>query len=319
MKQQAKSRKPQQPEYIFQVETLSHEGRGIAHYGSHPDHPADKHGKKVFIRYALPGETVKAQITHEAKRLEEAEMVALLAEPSANRVEAVCPHYGICGGCSMQHIHPDEQICLKQNVLQSHLQHFAGIQPEQWLEPIRSLQSDYRRRARIGVRYLPKQDRLILGFREHHSNRLTSIHTCSVLDKKLSDSLPELRNLLQSLKGKAHIGHVELAKGDYETSLLVRHIEKLNNADVNQLRQFALHKGWQLYLQPKGPESLRRIDEEQGAMRLHYALNAFDVNFAFSPLDFTQVNATVNEQMVQLACELLQLQQGERVLDLFVG
>ncbi|EGT92634.1 23S rRNA m(5)U1939 methyltransferase [Acinetobacter baumannii ABNIH3] len=319
MKQQAKSRKPQQPEYIFQVETLSHEGRGIAHYGSHPDHPADKHGKKVFIRYALPGETVKAQITHEAKRLEEAEMVALLAEPSANRVEAVCPHYGICGGCSMQHIHPDEQICLKQNVLQSHLQHFAGIQPEQWLEPIRSLQSDYRRRARIGVRYLPKQDRLILGFREHHSNRLTSIHTCSVLDKKLSDSLPELRNLLQSLKGKAHIGHVELAKGDYETSLLVRHIEKLNNADVNQLRQFALHKGWQLYLQPKGPESLRRIDEEQGAMRLHYALNAFDVNFAFSPLDFTQVNATVNEQMVQLACELLQLQQGERVLDLFCG
>ncbi|MDB9692078.1 23S rRNA (uracil(1939)-C(5))-methyltransferase RlmD, partial [Acinetobacter baumannii] len=160
---------------------------------------------------------------------------------------------------------------------------------------------------------------VILGFREHHSNRLTSIHTCSVLDKKLSDSLPELRNLLQSLKGKAHIGHVELAKGDYETSLLVRHIEKLNNADVNQLRQFALHKGWQLYLQPKGPESLRRIDEEQGAMRLHYALNAFDVNFAFSPLDFTQVNATVNEQMVQLACELLQLQQGERVLDLFCG
>ncbi|PBV23033.1 TRAM domain-containing protein, partial [Pseudomonas aeruginosa] len=200
MKQQAKSRKPQQPEYIFQVETLSHEGRGIAHYGSHPDHPADKHGKKVFIRYALPGETVKAQITHEAKRLEEAEMVVLLAEPSANRVEVVCPHYGICGGCSMQHIHPDEQIRLKQNVLQSHLQHFAGIQPEQWLEPIRSLQSDYRRRARIGVRYLPKQDRLILGFREYHSNRLTSIHTCSVLDKKLSDSLPELRNLLQSLK-----------------------------------------------------------------------------------------------------------------------
>ena len=319
MKQQAKSRKAQQPEYIFQVETLSHEGRGIAHYGSHPDHPADKHGKKVFIRYALPGETVKAQITHEAKRLEEAEMIELLAEPSPNRVEAVCPHYGICGGCSMQHIHPDEQIRLKQNVLQSHLQHFAGIQPEQWLEPIRSLQSDYRRRARIGVRYLPKPDRLILGFREHHSNRLTSIHTCSVLDKKLSDSLPELRTLLQSLKGKAHIGHVELAKGDEETSLLVRHVEKLNSSDVNQLRQFALHKGWQLYLQPKGPESLRRIDEEQGAMRLHYALNAFEVNFAFSPLDFTQVNGTVNEQMVQLACELLQLQQGERVLDLFCG
>ncbi len=157
MKQQAKSRKPQQPEYIFRVETLSLMRGGELRIMVliQTIRQISMVKKCLFVMRCL-GETVKAQITHEAKRLEEAEMVALLAEPSANRVEAVCPHYGICGGCSMQHIHPDEQIRLKQNVLQSHLQHFAGIQPEQWLEPIRSLQSDYRRRARIGVRYLPK-------------------------------------------------------------------------------------------------------------------------------------------------------------------
>ena len=117
MKHRAKPRPTQQPSYIFQVESLSHEGRGIAHYGSHPDHPADKQGKKVFISYALPGETVKAQITHAVKRLEEADAVQLLSEASAFRVEPKCPHFKSCGGCNMQHIHPDEQIRLKQEVL----------------------------------------------------------------------------------------------------------------------------------------------------------------------------------------------------------
>ena len=120
MKHRAKPRPSQSqlPQYIFKVERLSHEGRGIARYGDEPNgdspkHPTEKKGKSVFIRYALPGETVKARITHQAKRLEEAEMLQLLGEPSAHRIEAICPHYGICGGCSMQHIHPNEQIRLE--------------------------------------------------------------------------------------------------------------------------------------------------------------------------------------------------------------
>ncbi len=317
MKKQVKQRPVQQPIYTFQIEAFSHEGRGIAHYGTHPDHPKEKHGKKVFIRYALVGETVKAKITHQTSRLEVAEMVELLSETSEQRIEPICPHFSVCGGCSLQHIHPDEQIRLKQNVLQSHLQHFAGLQPEQWLAPIRSTKTDYRRRTRIGVRYIGKQNRLVMGFREHHSNHLTDIQQCKVLDQSLSDSLPELRKRLEDLAGKAHIGHIELAMGDNEVALLIRHLEELNASDVNQLRQFALLKGWQLYLQPKGADSIHRIDDAHASMRLHY--NVDGVKFAFSPLDFTQVNAEVNAKMIDLACELLQLKQGERVLDLFCG
>ena len=319
MKHKVRRRPAQPPVYTFQVESFSHEGRGIAHYGTHPDHPKEKQGKKVFIRYALVGETVQAKITHQTSRLEEAEMLQLESGPAQGRVDPICSHFGVCGGCSLQHLHPDRQIELKQQVLQSHLQHFAGIQPEQWLAAIRSTNDAYRRRARIGVRYIAKQNRLLMGFREHHSNHLIAIQQCPILDQNLSKSLPELKKLLEGLTGKAAIGHIELAMGDTETALLVRHVERLADTDVSQLRQFALNKAWQLYLQPKGTDSLHRVDDPNAPMRLHYRLDNFDLKFAFSPQDFTQINHDVNAQMVSLACELLQLQQGERVLDLFCG
>ena len=318
MKHRAKPRPTQQPSYIFQVESLSHEGRGIAHYGCHPDHPTEKHGKKVFITGALPGETVQAKITNVVKRLEEADCTALLSEPSALRVKPACPHIEVCGGCNMQHIAKDEQIRLKQEVLASHLSHFAGLTPQQWLAPIRSEREDYRRKARVGVRYLPAKDKLVVGFRERQSNKLTSIDRCLILDQAFG-SLTRLKQLLQSLDSKAHIGHIELAMGDQDIALLVRHLQPLTAHDIAQLTQFSQAKGWQLYVQAEGPESLKRIDQPDQAMRLHYTLPHFEVEFGFHPHDFTQVNSTVNPKMVELACQLLNLQPGERVLDLFCG
>jgi 23S rRNA (uracil1939-C5)-methyltransferase len=317
MKHRAKPRTTQHGTYIFTVESLSHEGRGIAHYGLHPDHPSDKKGKKVFIVGALPGETVKAKITKVVSKLEEAECLEVLSENSDIRVQPKCPHYGVCGGCNMQHIHEDEQIRLKQSVLKSHLEHFAGISVESWLEPLRSTREDYRRKARIGVRYIPKQDKLVVGFREKSSNHLASIDRCLILDQKFG-SITQLKQLLQSLKGKADIGHIELAMGDTECALVVRQTAALCVEDIDKLKQFAIYKQWQLYVQPEGVDSLKRIDCEE-IMRLHYKLSEFDVTFGFHPFDFTQVNSTINPKMIKMACELLELKQGERVLDLFCG
>lgn len=321
MKHRAKPRPSQSklPQYIFKVERLSHEGRGIARYADEPQHPIDKKGKSVFIRYALPGETVKAQITKQVSKLEEADCIELIGEPNPHRIQPICPHFGTCGGCNMQHIHPDEQIRLKHDVLKSHFSHFAGLEPKEWLEPLRSLRSDYRHKARIGVRYLPKQNKLLMGFREAQSNQLIEIGTCKILDVELDQALPEIKLLLESLKGKSSIGHIELAKGDCEISLLVRHTEKLKEDDVNLLQQYTLQKQWQLYLQPEGVDSLHRVDDAQAPMYLHYTLDDFGVEFAFNPTDFTQVNPSINPRMVKLACDLLKLQDGDKVLDLFCG
>ena len=139
-----------------------------------------------------------------------------------------------------------------------------------------------------------------------------------ILDREFG-SVTRLKQLLQSLNGKADVGHIELAMGDQEIALVVRETAQLPEQDVNQLREFALQKGWQLYIQPAGQNQLTRIDQPQLPARLHYRLDDFDVDFGFDPLDFTQVNSTVNPQMLRLACDLLQLQPGERVLDLFCG
>lgn len=309
-------------EYIFKVERLSHEGRGIAHYGTEQQHPEVKHGKKVFIRYALPNEIVKAEITHIAKRLEEAESVAVIAETSPHRVEPFCQYFGRCGGCSLQHLALDEQVKFKQETLSSHLQHFADIQTTQWLEPIRSQGQHYRRRARIGVRYLPKSKQLLFGFRENQSNRLVDIEQCQILESELNQQLQPLKHCLQSLQAKADIGHIELAKGENAVALLIRQTAKFNNADIQKLLDFVEKLGWQLYLQAPQQQYITRIDDGlnlKNSADLSYDFADFDLKLMFSPTDFTQVNHQVNQKMVKQACELLDLKQGESVLDLFCG
>ena len=319
MKRRFKAPTSALPHYVFQVERLSHEGRGIAHYGTDPSHPTEKHGKKVFISNALPGEIVRAQLTHQSAKFEQAQQIELMSAPSPQRTEPMCPHFAECGGCSLQHIHPDQQIQLKQEMLQSHLQHFAGIMPTSWLPALRTTRSDYRHKARIGVRYLPKKQKLVMGFREAQSNQLTAIQTCKVLDIALDQHLPALHALLQGLDGRADIGHIELVKGHSEIALLVRHTAALSQSDLLKLREFAPERQWQLYLQPAASDSVHRVDQPEAASRLHYRFDSEDLVFGFHPTDFIQVNAEINVKMVNLACELLALEQGQSVLDLFCG
>lgn len=325
--------------FDFVVNALSHEGRGVALYTAdaafQPQHPTAKHGKKVFIRHALAGETVRARVSHAAARFDEAELIEVI-QPSPDRVQPPCPHVAYCGGCSLQHLHVDAQLAHKQTVLSSHLQHFAGLQPAQWLPPIRNQRLDYRRRARVSVRYMPKQQRLLVGFRAAASNQIQPISSCVVLDQDLNQLLQLLPNLLAQLTDPSAIGHVELAKGDHTCAMLLRHTASLSAADVTLLTKWAESQSCLLYLQGNqaAPQltsatklnqanataaALQQKTSHADALALNYRLPDFDLDFAFAPTDFTQVNAAVNAQMVKLACELLQLQTGQRVLDLFCG
>ncbi|MCF9046449.1 23S rRNA (uracil(1939)-C(5))-methyltransferase RlmD [Acinetobacter nectaris] len=320
MKHIAKPRLNTAQTYLFDVKALSHEGRGIAHYSHDAEHPIEKDGKKVFIQFALPEERVQVNVTKQSKRYEEGDAVEVIGEPSKYRTSPICDHFKACGGCSLQHMHADEQIRFKQDVLQSHFQHFAGLAPIDWLSPIRSTRQDYRRRARIGVRYIEKNQKFMFGFRERQSNRLVNIQHCPVLHVELNRALPEIKALLGQLKGKSEIGHIELGMGDESVSLLVRHTAPLCKQDQIALQHFTAQRNWQLYLQPKGADSAYRVQiNDENDQPLFYSLDLFDLKLRFLPTDFTQVNAEVNQQMVSLACNLLELKAGERVLDLFCG
>lgn len=324
MRRKQRERLRAQAPLTFAVEALTHEGRGVSHYAAEAGHPEEKVGKKVFVAFALPGETVTAKVHEIHKKYEEADCETLLSNPSEDRVEPICPHFELCGGCSLQHMHADAQIRFKQGVLASHFKHFANVigaslEPDEWLAPLRSTQTDYRRKARLGVRWVIKKDSMLVGFRERKSGYLAELSVCKVLDAQIGERLQDLKQLLTGLEGREHIPQLEMAVGDDGVAMIVRHLKPLSDTDVQQLLDFARPIAWQLYLQPDGYDSVHRIDDPNGPMRLHYELPDFNIKFAFSPLDFTQVNRDINRQMVKLACDLLDLQPGERVLDLFCG
>lgn len=318
------------PPLTLDITALTHDGRGI---GTYDDTHGDDAGKKVFVPFALPLETVMATPTRTKKHFDEATLTHLVS-PSPHRVSPLCPHFEGCGGCTLQHLHADEQIKHKEQTLAYQLAR-SHLSPDVWLPPIIGDRVHYRTKARLGVRYLPKTDTIIMGFRQKGSNFLMDIDTCPILDRRVSEHLGVLKDTLSKLHGRHSITHIEVAIGDRvgdlpSVALIIRHTKPLVKADIAHLSALGRMLDWQLFLQPKGVDSVHRIDDRHQETLPHshttpptgglfYHLPDFDLTLQSSPTDFTQVNLSVNRQMVVQACELLDLKAGERVLDLFCG
>lgn len=294
-----------------EIEKLSHDGRGIAH----------REGKIQFVDGALPGETVMAKYVGSRKNFDELRALDVL-KSSDERVDPPCEFADLCGGCSLQHMTPDAQIAFKENTLREHFAHFGGIEPEQWVAPMRSPELGYRRKARLGVRFVPKRDAVLVGFREKRNSFLTDIDRCVVMDPRIGDRITALRELLYGMDAYNTIAQVEVACGDDIAAMVFRNMESLSGGDMEKLIQFGQAHDLHIYLQPKGPDTVHRIWPESGGShdeRLSYRLDEFDVTLKFHPMDFTQVNADINQAMVSRALAWLDPQQDERVLDLFCG
>ncbi|PSF10672.1 23S rRNA (uracil(1939)-C(5))-methyltransferase RlmD [Marinobacter fuscus] len=295
-----------------EIETLSHDGRGIAR--------AD--GKTQFVDGALPGETVMAKMVSTRSRFDELRTTEVL-ESVAERQTPPCEYADLCGGCSLQHMSADAQIRFKENTLREHFAHFGGIEPEQWIEPMRSPDAlGYRRKARLGVRYVKARESVLVGFREKRNSFLTDIDRCVVLDPRIGERILPLRALLHSMAAFDRIAQVEVACGDDMAAMVFRNMDDLVPEDRDKLVAFGQEHDVHVYLQPKGPDTVHRIwpaSESRDEERLMFRMEEFDLEMAFHPMDFTQVNAGINRNMVHRAVEWLDVQPGERVLDLFCG
>lgn len=289
-----------------EITGLSHDGRGIAHIN----------GKTTFIEGALPGETVIFAYLRKHRRFDEAQVVEVrLAAPE--RVLPKCEHFTICGGCSLQHMHPDAQIAMKQATLLEQLQHFAHVQPDILLPPLKGDSWGYRHKARLGVRYVYKKERLLIGFREKNGRYLADIRRCEVLNPKVGFLLEDLRTQLAALDGYDHIPQIEVAISDSVTALVIRHMKPLNTSDQGKLCKFAEQHDVQIYLQPGGIETIHLLSKN--AAPLSYKIPEYNLEFIFHPTDFIQVNVNLNRQMVKYVMGLLDPQPTDRILDLFCG
>ncbi len=289
------------------IESLDHEARGITR----------QEGKTIFVDGALPGETVEYASFRRKPNYELAHLVGVL-KPSNARVEPRCPHFGICGGCAMQHMEPSAQVAAKQRVLEDGLWHIGRVRPERILPPIFGEPWGYRHRARLAVRKVERKGGVLIGFHEKRSSYIADMQTCAILPPHVSAMLMPLRELIGALSIVERMPQLELAVGEHCTALVLRILQPLTGADEKMLRAFADRHRVVFYLQPKGPDTAYRFYPED-APRLSYALPEFGLELDFKPTDFTQVNHAVNRILVRRALGLLDPQPGERIADMFCG
>ena len=289
------------------VESLDLEAQGVAH---------NAEGKVVFIEGALPGEQVQVHVKRRKNNWEQAELTALRRE-SSQRVVPRCRHFGTCGGCKMQHMHVAAQVATKQRALEDALWHLGKVKAEQLLRPIEGPAWGYRYRARLSVRFVAKKGKVLVGFHERQSSYVADMDSCEVLPPHLSALLVPLRELIGAMDQRDRLPQIEVAVGDTVTALVLRHLEPLSAADLGRLRDFGAARAVQWWLQPKGPDTVHRLDD--GCTELAYTLPEFGITMPFKPTDFTQVNHQINTVLVSRALRLLDARPDERVIDWFCG
>src|SRR5436190_18812187 len=288
------------------IQTLSHDGRGIAVVNQ----------KTTFVSGALPHETVQLKLTAERSTYNEAEVTDIIT-PSNERLTPACKHFGLCGGCSLQHMSDAAQLAMKQQTLLEQLQHFGRVQPDEILAPLQAKSFGYRHKARLGVKFVIKKDKMLVGFREKSSRYLADLDECLVLHPKVGLQLRTFAALISSLELMQQIPQIEVAIGDNDVALVLRHMTDLPDSDKEKLIAFATEHQFHLYLQPNPPASVNKLWPQDKVERLTYTLPDFKLAFLFHPLDFTQVNLEMNRLMVNQAVQLLDVQPDETVLDLF--
>ncbi|MBB6561740.1 23S rRNA (uracil1939-C5)-methyltransferase [Acidovorax soli] len=299
------------PEGWLSVQALDLDAQGVARK---PD------GKVVFIDGALPFEYVSANTHRKKNNWEQASLTAIHRE-SSQRVRPGCQHFGLhagaCGGCKMQHLHVGGQVAVKQRVLEDNLWHLGKVRPQTVLRPIEGPAWGYRYRARLSVRHVIKKSTVLVGFHERKSRYVADMVTCPVLPPHVDAMLMPMRALIASMDARDTCPQIELACGDSVTALVLRHLEPLSAADIGRLHAFAAEHQVQWWLQPKGPDTVKLMEE--GGEQLSYGLPDFGITMPFKPTDFTQVNPHINRVLVTRALRLLDVQKHERVIDWFCG
>jgi 23S rRNA (uracil1939-C5)-methyltransferase len=301
------ARRKREPETAA-IESVTHDGRGIA----------GGDGKKAFVAGALAGEIVQFIRRKSRRNYDEAELLEVI-EASPDRVEARCEAFGRCGGCSLQHVTPEQQRTIKAQTLRDNLERIAKVEPEAWLPTMTGPEWHYRRRARLAVKHVPAKGRTLVGFRERHAPFITDMHRCEVLAHPVDDMLDDLSELIGGLSIRARLPQIEVAVADNGVALVFRVLDPPTDSDIAALSAFGEARQLRIYLQPRGLDSVQLLFPQSLREPLRYALTEFEIDIAFEPIDFVQVNSEINQSMVHFAVQQLRAGPGDRVLDLFCG
>jgi 23S rRNA (uracil1939-C5)-methyltransferase len=302
-----KKNKAEQPLGTAYIESLDQEGRGVAHV----------EGKAIFIQGALPNETVRYQSTRVKASYEFAETKEVL-KASNLRVTPKCKHFGMCGGCALQHLDFSAQVAAKQRLLENDLHHIGKVKPENILPPIYGPAWGYRHKARWRVKYVAKKERVLVGFNEKSTPFVADMDSCEVLPPRISALIVPLQEMIAQMSIKDAIPQIELAVGEEVVVLVFRVMETPSEKDEALFKAFADKYQVQVWTQTKGLDTVKPF-YPLDAPQLSYSLPEFDLKYPFNPTEFTQVNPYINQVMLRRAMQLLAPKAQERIADFFCG
>ncbi len=284
----------------IQIENLSHDGRGVARIN----------GKVTFIEGVLPHETITYKVTKAGRKFDIAECLELI-DVSPQRTSPQCEYFNECGGCHLQHLNYPAQIEHKKSHFEQLIRKSLNCKKTSFAEPLTTDELGYRRRARLGVFYNERHNRLTIGFRKQGTNRLLDIQHCPVLALELSNAIPVWRSFLENWNAAPKVGHIEVTQGDHGQCWVINLTQSLTESQRQSLATFALMQKVNVYLKGKDTSTVHEsFTNEYTVQQAH---------LQFEADGFMQVNAKLNEKMVNQALNWLDVQADERVMDLFCG
>jgi 23S rRNA (uracil1939-C5)-methyltransferase len=296
------------------IESLDQEGRGVTHV----------EGKTIFVDGALPNEKVTFQSIRVKSSYEVANVAEVLKQ-SNQRVTPKCPHFGLCGGCKLQHLDFAAQVAAKQRLLENDLWHIGKVKAENILPPLYGPTWGYRHKARLSVKYVEKKQRVLVGFNEKATRYVADMNSCEVLVPEVSALIAPLQKMILQLSIRDKLPQIELAVGETsqpgsgpEVVLILRIMEAMNPDDEALLKTFADSHMVQIWTQTKGPDTIKPFYPLAGN-ELKYSLPEFDLVYPFKPNEFTQVNPQINRVMIRRAMQLLEPKKNEKIADFFCG
>lgn len=310
--------------HTLDIESLAYGGAGVA----------KPEGFVVFVPGTVPGDRVRARIIRKKKNHAEARLEAL-ERPSPERIEAPCPIFDTCGGCSWQNLSYEDQLIWKQRQVEDTLRHLGGLTELPELQPILPSPRiwNYRNKMEFSFGIGPKNE-TILGFHlPGRYDRIFEVPACLIHPEPFDALLSELTAFVREHKLEAHdqrqhrgllrhaiMRHSRLTDG--VVLVLVTYkgelpdpaglVQRLREA-CPQLQGFA----WGINPGLADVATVDTVKYEWGNLKLEEELNG--LRFGISPLSFFQTNPTAAEVLYRTAVEMADLGPGDRVLDAYCG
>jgi 23S rRNA (uracil1939-C5)-methyltransferase len=260
-------------------------------------------GKVVMIKgHVLPGETVEVAIENEKKDYLAASAVKIL-EPSPRRLTPPCEYYGVCGGCSFQHVPYDMQVSIKEDILRDCLRRIAQTETELAPSIVGDNPWNYRQRGQFKISGE--------GFGLHKKGTNEVIHTdkCLLMDHAINKYIQQANGLVQGTR----IKELHITGGDSLVAQIITRKKALSPAEAEGLASQLINAGLSGVMAMIGdttPLSFGKTYLTTGLLHYKYTL---------SPPSFIQANWSLNQSVVKIVRDTLLPLEGMKVLDLYAG